>query len=296
MTNAIETRGLTKHFGPIKALRGIDLAVPSGEIFGFLGPNGAGKTTTIRLLLDLIRPTAGTAGVLGMDAQRDSLAIRKRVGYLPSELKLDPRLTAGQLLDYLGNLQGGVDRAWRDRLIERISLDPSRRTRTMSTGNKKKVGIVQAFMHRPELLILDEPTSGLDPLVQHEFIELIREVKADGATVFLSSHVMSEIEEAADRVAIIREGEIVTTDTVAGLLSTAVRQLVLRFAEPIPDGAFGDVDGISNLKIDGTVLTASITGSPDAIVKAAARHTLVGLSTREPTLEDIFLAYYRKAA
>jgi len=296
MTAAIEVSGLAKRFGAVEALRGIDLRVEPGEVFGFLGPNGAGKTTTIRLLLDLIRPTRGRALVFGIDARKDPVAVRRRIGYLPAELVLDPRLRAGELLDYFANLQGGVDRAWRAELVRRMDLDEQRATRTMSTGNKKKVGIVQAFMHRPDLLILDEPTSGLDPLVQHEFHNLLRESVAAGATVFLSSHVMAEIEAIASRVAIIRAGEIVTVDTVSALLARAGRQITLRFASPVPATTFAGLDGATDVMVDGTTVTATLAGSPDAIVKAAALFPLTGIAMREPALEDIFLAYYRKAA
>lgn len=296
MSAAIEIAGLAKRFGAIEALRGIDLTVDRGEVFGFLGPNGAGKTTTIRLLLDLIRPTRGRALIFGIDAQKDPVAVRRRIGYLPAELVLDPRLRAGELLDYFASLQGGVDPAWRAELVRRMDLDEQRTTRTMSTGNKKKVGIVQAFMHRPDLLILDEPTSGLDPLFQHEFRTLLREVVAAGASVFLSSHVMAEIEATAGRVAIIRAGEIVAVDAVSALLARARRQLTLRFAAPVPEAAFAGLVGAADVSVAGTTVTATLAGSPDAIVKAAAQFRLIGLSMREPALEDIFLAYYRKGA
>jgi len=293
---AVEIDRLSKRYGAVRALTDLTLRVESGEVFGFLGPNGAGKTTTIRLLLDLIRPTAGRAELLGMDSRRDAVAIRRRTGYLPSELALDPRLTAGELLDYYGHLRGGIDTAWRDGLVDRIGLDPSRRLRTLSTGNRKKAGIVQAFMHRPDLVILDEPTSGLDPLVQRAFLDLVREVAAGGACVFLSSHVLTEVEDAADRVGIIRAGELVTVDTVAALTRQAVRHLVLRFTGPVPAEAFTDLDGVSDVTVDGALVDATVTGSPDALVKAAARFELADLSPRDTELEDVFLAFYREAS
>jgi len=296
MTPAIETRGLAKRFGRVTALKGLDLEVHSGEVFGFLGPNGAGKTTTIRLLLDQLRPTSGNARVLGLDSRADSATIRRRTGYLPAELTLDPRLTAAEYLDYLGHLQGGVDAVWRAELVERIGLDTTRRTKTLSTGNKKKVGIVQAFMHRPDLLILDEPTSGLDPLVQHAFLALVREARARGAAVFLSSHVLTEVEDLADRVGIIRAGELIAVDTVAGLLRQATRRVVLRFAAPVPADAFAGLPGVADLEVEGATVTGRIVGSPDALVKAAARFELVDLAPRDRELEDVFLGYYREAS
>ncbi len=294
MSAVIETRGLTKHYGSVEALRDLDLEVGSGEIFGFLGPNGAGKTTTIRLLLDLIRPTRGSARLLGMDAQQAAVSIRQRTGYLPAELAMDPRLTAGQVLEHHAHLQGGVEEAWRDELVDRLGLDLSRRARALSSGNKKKVGIVQAFMHRPDLLILDEPTSGLDPLVQRAFLDLLEEVAADGACVFLSSHVLPEVEDVADRIGIIRDGELVTVDTVESLTRRAVRHLVLRFAEPVPEGRFRGLDGVEDVVVEDRVVDATITGSPDALVKAAAEFELVDLSPRDTELEDVFLDFYRE--
>jgi ABC-2 type transport system ATP-binding protein len=293
MTAAIQTQGLTKRFGEVTALDHLDLEVWAGEVFGFLGPNGAGKTTAIRLLLDYLRPTAGGARVLGLEARGDSLAVRRRTGYLPSEMNLDPRLTGSELLEYYANLRGGIDEAWRDELIGRINLDPSRSLRELSTGNRKKVGIVQAFMHRPELMILDEPTSGLDPLVQRTFLELARETASAGACVFLSSHVLTEVEDVADRVGILREGRLVTVDTVDALTERAVRRLHLRFAQPVPAEAFTGLDGVRDIQVDGTTVDASVSGSPDALVKVAARYQLVDLDAREHDLEQVFLDYYR---
>jgi ABC-2 type transport system ATP-binding protein len=293
VTAAIQTEGLTKRFGEVTALDHLDLDVWAGEVFGFLGPNGAGKTTAIRLLLDYLRPSAGGARVLGLEARGDSLAVRRRTGYLPSEMNLDPRLTGSELLEYYANLRGGIDEAWRDELIGRINLDPSRSLRDLSTGNRKKVGIVQAFMHRPELMILDEPTSGLDPLVQRTFLELVRETASAGACVFLSSHVLTEVEDVADRVGILRKGRLVTVDTVDALTERAVRRLHLRFAQPVPAEAFTGLDGVRDIQVDGTTVDASVSGSPDALVKVAARYQLLDLDAREHDLEQVFLDYYR---
>jgi ABC-2 type transport system ATP-binding protein len=293
MSAVILTEGLTKRYGKVRALEDLDLEVRAGEVFGFLGPNGAGKTTTIRLLLDVIRPTAGRARIFGQDV-RGAAELRRRLGYLPGELTLDPRLTAGELLAWYGNLQGGVDEAWRGELVERLGLDPSRPCRSLSTGNKKKVGLVQAFQHRPELAVLDEPTGGLDPIVQRAFRDLVRELVAGGVTVFLSSHVLQEVEDLADRLAIIRRGRLVTVDTVAGLTRAAVRHLVLRFADPVPAGAFQGLAGVDEVRVDGRTVEATVSGSPDALIKAAARFEVVDLSPRQSELEEIFLAYYRE--
>jgi ABC-2 type transport system ATP-binding protein len=290
---AIVTEGLGKRFGPVVALEDLDLEVAPGDVFGFLGPNGAGKTTTIRLLLDFLRPTGGRARVLGLDPRADAVEIRRRCGYLPSEMPLDPRLTGAELLTYFANLRGGVDATRRDELVERVGLDTSRSLRTLSTGNKKKVGIVQAFMHRPELLILDEPTSGLDPLVQRFFLDLVKEVAGEGACVFLSSHVLNEVEDVADRVAILRDGRLATIDTIAALTERAVRRLHLRFSEPVPAAEFEGLTGVVDVRVEGSLVEATVSGSPDALVKAAARHELLDLSAREHDLEEVFLDLYR---
>jgi len=224
--NVIETERLTKSYGKQRGIIEVDLAVGQGEVFGFLGPNGAGKTTTIRTLLDLIRPTSGRARVFGIESSADPVAIHRRIGYLPGEFALYDRLTGSQHLEYFANLRGGVDRTYQASLIERFDLDPSRRFKEYSKGNKQKVGVIIALQHRPELLLLDEPTSGLDPLVQQTFFATLRETVQSGATVFLSSHILSEVEKSADRVAIIRDGRIVKTDTVEGLRDLAHHQVV----------------------------------------------------------------------
>jgi ABC-2 type transport system ATP-binding protein len=292
MTAVIETRQLTKTYGPHRGITEVDLAVEGGEVLGFLGPNGAGKTTTMRILLDLIRPTGGRASVFGIDAQADPVAIHRRVGYLPGEFNLYDRLTGEQTMRYFANLRGGVDPAFQAELVERLDLDPSRKFREYSKGNKQKVGLIVALQHRPELLILDEPTSGLDPLVQQTFFELVREAKAEGRTVFLSSHVISEVERSCDRVAIIREGRLVRVDRVDALRDLAVREVELRFAGPVPTDEFERVDGVRSLVADGHVLRMEVAGPISPVVRLAARYELNDFDSHEPDLEEIFLAEY----
>ncbi|MGI9595280.1 MAG: ABC transporter ATP-binding protein, partial [Acidimicrobiales bacterium] len=294
------TTGLTKHFGPVKALDGLDLQVTKGEVFGFLGPNGAGKSTTIRILLDLIRPTAGTAEVLGRRPDDLGPRSRARIGYLPGELRMPDRSTAGQYLRYLARLRGGRGLDHIDRLAERFDLDQSKAIGKLSKGNKQKVGVIQAFMHDPELLILDEPTSGLDPLLQHEFQDLARERCHTGATVFMSSHVLSEIEDIAERVAIIRSGRLVDIDDLKTLRRRAGQLVELRFAETVPIDAFSPISNISDLTIEpdsrngGSVLTCVLRGEPDRLLKAAADHRVVGWNAADRELEDLFLDFYRE--
>ena len=292
MTAIIETEHLTKSYGAHRGIIDVDLAVEQGEVFGFLGPNGAGKTTTIRLLLDLIRPTRGSARVFGLDATRDAVAVHRRVGYLPGEFTLYDRLTGGQTLDYFANLRGGVDRAYQQSLIERFDLDASRRFREYSKGNKQKVGLIVALQHRPDLLVLDEPTSGLDPLVQQTFFEVLHEAVAEGRTVFLSSHVLSEAEKTCDRVAIIREGRLVKVDRVDALRDLAVHQVELRFTEQVPVAEFERIAGVTNVVVGDHALRMHVSGPIAPVVRAAARFELTDFVSREPSLEETFLAQY----
>jgi ABC-2 type transport system ATP-binding protein len=292
MTAVIETEKLTKSYGSHRGIVEVDLVVQEGEVFGFLGPNGAGKTTTIRTLLDLIRPTSGTARVFGIESSADPVAIHRRVGYIPGEFTLYDRLTGSQTLEYFANLRGGVDPAYQRSLVERFELDPSRRFKEYSKGNKQKVGVIIALQHRPELLILDEPTSGLDPLVQQTFFVTLREAVQAGATVFLSSHILSEVEKGADRVAIIRDGRIVKTDTVEGLRDLAHHQVELRFAGPVPAAEFEGLPGVSDLVADDHVLRMRVAGAITPVVRAATRYELLDFVSREPSLEETFLAQY----
>ena len=292
---AIGTEALVKRYGRNRGVAGLDLEVRRGEVYGFLGPNGAGKTTTIRLLLDLIRPTAGRATVLGLDPARDGVALRRRVGYLAGDFVVDGRQTGRELLTFLGNLRGGVPHARVDELAGRLDLDLSRKIKALSRGNRQKLGVVQAFMHAPELLILDEPTSGLDPFLQQEFVAMAREAKNAGQTVFMSSHVMSEVQQTADRVGIIREGRLVTVERVETLREQAVRKVEIHFATPVSAGEFAAVPGVGDLRVDGTVLRCRLAGRADQLVKAAARHTVVDLLSEEPDLEELFFDYYRNS-
>lgn len=290
--SVIAARGLRKSYGRTEALRGLDLTVQAGEVFGFLGPNGAGKTTTIRILLDLIRPSGGSAQVVGLDPRRDGVAVRSRVGYLPGDFLVDGRQAGQELLTYLGHMRGGVPAYRINALAERLQLDLRPQIRTLSKGNRQKVGLVQAFMHEPELLIMDEPTSGLDPFLQQEFTAMAREVVADGRTVFMSSHVLSEVQATADRVGIIDAGVLVSVEDVDILLASAARDVEIHFATPVPAEAFANLDGVSGLTIDGMVLTCRLDGSADALVKAAAVHTVLSFTSEEPDLEDLFFHRY----
>ena len=292
MEPVIQLQKLTKYYGEQRGVIALDMEVMPGGVFGYLGPNGAGKTTTIRLLLDLIRPTGGAARVFGMDAQAASLEVRRRIGYLPSDPALYANLTGEQLLLYAANLKGGLPWSNIKRLADRLECDLSRNIRTLSHGNRQKIAVIRAFMHEPELLILDEPTSGLDPLMQHEFESMVREVKADGRTVFLSSHIIPEVEELCDRVAIIRDGSLVAVEDVATFKARSMRRLELRFGEPLSESAFQGVDGVRNVSVDGSTLKCEVVGSLDRFIKTAARYEVVDMTVHEPSLEEVFLAFY----
>lgn len=292
METVIHLDGLTKYYGRQLGVAGLDLEVKSGEVFGYLGPNGAGKTTTIRMLLDLIRPTSGKATVLGLDPQKDSLAVRRSIGYIPSDPSLYGNLTGHDFLTYMANIRGGVEWSKVAALADRLQCDLSRPTGDLSRGNKQKLAVIRGFMHEPQLLILDEPTSGLDPLMQAEFDEMVREAKSEGRTIFLSSHTLPEVEQLADRVGIIREGRLVAVEEIDSLKSQAVRRFEIEFAGPAPQEDFARLDGVRNLQVQGNSLSCDVAGVLDPLIKAAARHTVIDLKTHEPNLEEIFLAYY----
>ena len=293
--NALTIRGLTKSYGPVQALRGVDLAVRRGEIFGFLGPNGAGKTTTIRCLLDLIRPDGGSVEILGLDPQVDPAAVKACTGYLPGELHLNENKTAEYQLRYFSDLRGSAaDWTFVGQLAQRLGLDMSQPIKNLSKGNKQKVGLVQALMHRPELLLLDEPTSGLDPLVQQEVLALIREAKAAGATVFFSSHVMSEVEAIAEQVGIIRQGQIVEIAETAGLAGRALRQATVHFQQSVDCRSLANLPNVKLLSQNGGLsATLQIWGDMDGLIKALGAYHVSDLETVRPSLEELFLEYYK---
>jgi len=289
---AILTSRLTKSYGPVLALDHLDLEVRRGEIFGFLGPNGAGKTTAIRLFLDLLRPDSGQVTVLGLDPRTRGVELRRRVGYLPGDFTVDGNQTARQLLTYLGNLRGGIRRDRIEGLAERLDLDLDQKIRSLSKGNRQKVGLIQAFMHEPELLILDEPTSGLDPLMAREFLTMTLEARAHGQTVFMSSHILSEVQKVADRAGIIRRGELIAVDEVEALRAKSLRRVEVTFDEPVDASAFADVRGVSDLVVEDGVLRCRLLGEADALVKAVARYRVRDFISEEPDLEELFFHYY----
>ncbi len=290
----LRTEGLVKDYGSVRALDGVDLDVSRGEIFGFVGPNGAGKTTAIRILLDLLRPTAGKAEVLGFAPAEGGPELRRRIGYLPGELRLSEQATALELLGYYARLRNGRGAELIKPLAQRFGLEElDRPIRTLSEGNKQKIGIIQAFMHEPELLILDEPSGGLDPLLQRELLDLVLEAQAAGATVFMSSHVLSEVEAVAGRVAVIRQGRIVDTEDVRTLRHRAGQNVEMQFTEPVSVEEFEGLPGVKDASVKDHTLTCLLYGEPDALLKVAARHHVVAWSAQLRTLEELFLDYYR---
>jgi ABC-2 type transport system ATP-binding protein len=290
----IETRGLTVFYGKHRGIEAVDLQVERGEVFGFLGPNGAGKTTTERVLLDIIRPSAGKARIFGLDCQKEGVAIRKRVGYLPGELSLYSNMKASQFFEMFSALQGhkGGSTYWRT-LAERLELDTNRTIRQFSRGNKQKVGIVSAFMTKPDLLILDEPTGGVDPLVQQTVMEMVREVNREGCTVFFSSHILPEVQAVCDRVGIIREGRLVATERVEALTSQQFKRLRLSFAALPPSDAFLQ-SGVTELERTGQSVLLEVRENLNGVMEKATRYQLTDIETESVALEDIFLAYYGK--
>lgn len=291
---AIATHSLTKSYGEFTAVRDLDLEVRRGEVFGFLGPNGAGKTTAIRTLTDEIRPSAGSATIVGLDCQRDSVAIRAHLGYLPGDLAMYPKLTGRETLTYFANLRGGVDWSFVESLAERLDADLTKRVGELSTGNRQKVGLIQAFMNRPDVIVMDEPSTGLDPLVQAEFQTMMREVADDGRPVFLSSHTLSEVQRVAHRVGIIRHGELVAVETVAALQAKAIRRIELEFDAHVSRETFQSIDGVRDADVDGPRAKLSFDGEIKVLLEAIrSGPALIDISTHDVDLEEIFLTYYR---
>ncbi len=291
---AIQTVGLTKHYGDVHALVDLDLEIRPGEIFGFLGPNGAGKTTMIRTILDEIRPTAGSASILGMDSHEKSVEIRRSIGYVPGDLAMYPNLTGRDMLTYFSNLRGGVDWSYVEELADRLDADLTKKIGDLSSGNRQKVGLIQAFMNRPEVLIMDEPSAGLDPLIQREFQTMMREVTSEGRTVFLSSHTLSEVQRVADRVGIIRHGLLVAVETVSMLRSKAIRKVDLYFDEPVDGMVFEPLPGVREVAVENKHVTLSFDGQMETLLKVlTGRYHLLDITTQEADLEEIFLTYYR---
>ena len=297
MTPVVSTVALTKSYGTVRGIESVDLQLNGGEVFGFIGPNGAGKTTTIRLLLDFIRPTSGSATIFGLDVHRSAVEIHARVGYLPADIALFGRMTSADLFRWLGRLRGKFDPVYVGELVERLHLDPTRAIEELSSGNRQKVGVVQAFMHRPELLILDEPTSGLDPFVRREFRELVKETKRDGSTVFLSSHELAEVEDVCDRVGIIVGGRLRSVETMADLRKSVRRHVHVLLAPGVDFHESNPINGVSNLTVDtnggrGTVLEMDVAGPLDHLIKTLSHYPVVDLVSEPLSLEDYFLESY----
>ena len=294
MSSIIQSTQLSKSYGKSRGILEVTFEIQEGEIFGFLGPNGAGKTTTMRVLMGLLHANSGTATIGALDCWRDSTEVKKLVGYLPGEFTLDPGLRGAQIIEYLGHLRGGVDQTYIRSLVERLGFDPSRRFREYSRGNKQKLGLIQAFMHKPQVLILDEPTSGLDPLNQQEFYKMVSEVQTEGRTIFLSSHILPEVEHTCDRVAIIREGRLVKIDHVSALKDIRQHDVEISFAEPASPDWFKQLTGVTGVTQGANTHTLQlhVQGELAEIIKIAALHNVTAISDHEPSLEEVFLRFY----
>ena len=295
MAAIIQTNQLTKSYGRSRGIIDVTFDIQEGEVFGFLGPNGAGKTTTMRTLMGLLHANSGSASIGGLDCWTQSTEVKKLVGYLPGDFTFDPGLRAAQILEYLAHLRGGVDQAYLKQLIQRLDLDPTRKFRQYSSGNKRKIGLIQAFMHKPRVLILDEPTSGLDPLNQQEFYKMVAEVRADGRTVFLSSHILPEVEHTCDRVAIIREGRLVKIDHVSALKDIHQHDVEISFAGPASVAWFEHVPGVIKAEAGANERTLQLymQGPLTEIIRIAGEKGATNIVTHEPTLEEVFLRFYQ---
>jgi ABC-2 type transport system ATP-binding protein len=296
--SAIRTTRLSKDYGLGRGLFDLDLEVRPQEVFGYLGPNGAGKTTTIRLLMGMIRPTAGSSHIFGLDCERDSVAVKRKVGYLPGDVPQFGSLRGKEVVAYLGGMRGGVDPKIVRAIAERFDLDLSRRFREYSSGNKQKLGILLAFMHRPDLLVLDEPTSGLDPLNQQEFYSLLDEARDGGATVFLSSHVLSEVERVCDRVGIIRSGRLVRVAHLDELRRIRVHTIELEFAPGarVPEAEIRAAAGVEDVIVDDRRVNCTLRGDFEPLLDAIRESAVTDMVSTEPSLEEVFLSYYSDGA
>ena len=286
---------MSKHYGKEKGISDINLEVYAGETFGFLGPNGAGKTTTIRTILNFIKPSEGSVEVLGLDSVKDSTEIHKKIGYLPGELELFSQMNGKDFLKYMANLRGGVDWGFVEEMISNLKAQTTKPIGSLSHGNKQKLGLIQAFMHDPDILILDEPTNGLDPLVQEEFHKMLKSVKDSDKTVFLSSHIMSEVEEICDRVGIIREGELIAVEKIEDLKAKKLQSIEIHFAKSVPDNIFENLPNVSDVEIKDNVVKAKVSGTNtlDSFIKTIAKYEVTKIDAPEPNLEEIFLSYFK---
>jgi ABC-2 type transport system ATP-binding protein len=295
VTSAVETFGLTKRYGSVTAVSDLSLRIEPGQVFGFLGPNGAGKSTTIRMLMALQRPTEGRVSVLGFDALADTVTVHRRIGYLPGDLELFPPLTGRQHISWFARSRGLDDHSLAEHLVDRFQVVTDRPVRELSKGNRQKIGLVLAFMHRPELLVLDEPTSGLDPLMQREFEDLLQETAAEGRTVFLSSHELGEVQRSAHRIGIIREGRLVAEDTVEGLRRAAPQKMEIRFRRPVDQAELSSLRGVTVTAAEGPRVTLDVTGEIGPVLRVIAGHDPVDLTSRPADLDELFLGFYRQS-
>lgn len=293
---AIKLTNVTKKYGSARGVTDIDLTVSKGEVFGFIGPNGAGKSTTIRMILDFIRPSSGSISVLGLDSKRDTVAIHKQIGYVAGDMALDNRLTGKQYLEYTANLHGGVPQATIQKLVSRLQCEPHKKIGSLSRGNRQKIALVGALMHNPDLLILDEPTSGLDPLMQAEFAKLIAEHTASGKTAFISSHVLSEVQELCDRVGFIKEGKLVNVRSLSELLADSHRVVTVTLGSAASASILKGLPNISHIKAHGKVLTFTVNGDFTALLKRLSTHTVKDMLVSEPNLEELFMGMYEQPA
>src|SRR3990167_2364825 len=291
-SGVIVSKRLTKFYGTQRGVIDLDFSVFQGEVFCFLGPNGAGKTTTIRVLMDFMKPTEGQAEVFGLDSHANAIEIKRLVGYLPGEMHLYENLTGIEHLRFLAKFRDGVDWKFVDKLASRLQVDLNKKIKKMSHGNKQKVGLIQAFMHKPKLIILDEPTTGLDPLIQHEFYHLIADTKNQGSTFFVSSHNLPEVEKICDRVGIIREGQLVVVEKIEVLREKALRPLEVHFARPPKLTDFSGVAGIKDVRVEGNILRCTVVGTLDSFIKKLAKFEVINILSQEPNLEEVFLNFY----